>query len=97
MPTYEWERVFGRQFVALDGDSQETFLAAVAQFVEDLQHGRPMRRSLRVKPVRGHDGVFEMTWAANGRATFAYGEEQSPAQGHIIRRRIGSHDIFRRP
>ena len=58
MPTYEWERVFGREFAALDSDSQEAFLAAVAQFVEDLQHGRPARRSLRVKPVRGHDGVF---------------------------------------
>lgn len=33
----------------------------------------------------------------NGRATFAYGEEQSPGQAHIIWRRIGSHDIFRRP
>ena len=69
MPTYEWERVFGREFAALDGASQEAFLAAVAQFVEDLQHGRPARRSLRVKPVQGHDRVFEMTWAANGRAT----------------------------
>ena len=97
MPTYEWERVFGREFAALDSDSQEAFLAAVAQFVEDLQHGRPARRSLRVKPVRGHDGVFEMTWAANGRATFAYGEEQSRGPAHIIWRRIGSHDIFRRP
>ena len=97
MPTYAWERVFGREFAALDSDSQEAFLAAVAQFVEDLQHGRPARRSLRVKPVRGRDGVFEMTWAGNGRATFAYGEEQRPGQAHIIWRRIGSHDIFRRP
>ena len=77
------------------GDAE--VLAAVAQFVEDLQHGRPARRSLRVKRVRGHDGVFEMTWAANGRATFAYGEEQSAGQAHIIWRRIGGHDIFRRP
>ena len=97
MPTYEWERVFGREFAALDSDLQEAFLLAVAQFVEDLQHGRPARRSLRVKPVRGVDGVFEMTWAANGRATFAYGEEQVPGRTHIVWRRIGSHDVFRRP
>ena len=97
MPTYEWERVFGREFAALDSDSQEAFLAAIARFVEDLQHGRPARRSLRVKPVRGHEGVFEITWAANGRATFAYGEEQTRGQAHIIWRRIGSHDIFRLP
>ena len=36
-----------------------------------------------MKPVRGHDGVFEMTWAANGRATFAYGEEQSAGQARL--------------
>lgn len=33
MPTYEWERVFGREFASLGGASQEAFLAAVAQFV----------------------------------------------------------------
>ena len=97
MPTYEWERVFGREFAALDSELQAAFLAAVAQFVEDLHHGRAPRRSLRVKRVRGYDGVCEMTWAANGRATFAYGAEQSPGQAHIVWRRIGSHDIFRRP
>ena len=97
MPTYEWERVFGREFAALDKDSQEAFLAAVAQFVEDLQHGRPARRSLRVKGVQGHDGVFEMTWAENGRATFAYGEARIAGQAHVIWRRIGNHGIFRRP
>jgi hypothetical protein len=38
-----------------------------------------------------------MTWAADGRATFEYGQEVRPGEAHIIWRRIGTHDIFRRP
>ncbi|MBA4179944.1 MAG: hypothetical protein C0506_05080 [Anaerolinea sp.] len=53
--------------------------------------------ALRVKRVQGHPGVWEMSWAADGRATFEYGEEVIPGQAHIIWRRIGSHDIFRNP
>jgi hypothetical protein len=36
-----------------------------------------------------------MTWAPHGRATFQYGP--SHGQGaHVIWRRIGTHNIFRR-
>ena len=52
---------------------------------------------LRVKRVQGHPGVWEITWAADGRATFSYGAEVIPGHPHIIWRRIGTHDIFRRP
>jgi hypothetical protein len=38
-----------------------------------------------------------MTWAADGRATFEYGQEIRPGEPHIIWRRIGTHDIFRQP
>ena len=89
--------MFGREFAALDSEQQDAFLAAVTLFIEDLRRGRPPGRGLRVKSVQGHKGVFEMTWAADGRATFCYGEPQSPGRPHVIWRRIGSHDIFRRP
>lgn len=42
-------------------------------------------------------GVWELSWAADGRATFEYGAELIEGQPHIIWRRIGSHDIFRNP
>lgn len=32
-----------------------------------------------------------MTWAADGRATFEYGQEIRPGEPHIIWRRIGTH------
>jgi hypothetical protein len=52
---------------------------------------------LRVKRVQGHPGVWEITWAADGRATFSYGSEVIPGHPHVIWRRIGTHDIFQRP
>ena len=97
MPTYEWQRVFGREFAAMSAHQQQAFLRAVSEFVDDLREGRTLRPGLRVKGVRGHEGVFEMSWAPNGRATFSYGEERLPGQPHIVWRRIGSHDIFQRP
>jgi hypothetical protein len=71
-------------------------MAAVRGFVEDLPRGR-FRSSLRVKGVQAAPGVFEMTWADDGRATWQYGPEVTEGQTHIIWRRIGGHDIFASP
>jgi hypothetical protein len=51
----------------------------------------------RVKRVQRYPDVWEMTWAADGRATFEYGQEIHAGEPHIIWRRIGTHDIFRQP
>ena len=53
--------------------------------------------ALRVKRVHGHEGVWELAWAPNGRATFAYGTEVWPGEPHIIWRRIGDHSILADP
>lgn len=73
------------------------FRNAVEGFVASLREGRSFRPGLRVKGVRGHAGVFEMTWAPDGQATFQYSEEVRPGEPHFVWRRIGTHDIFRRP
>ena len=97
VPTYEWRRLFEREFAAMSTHQQQAFLRAVSELVDDLAEGRAPRPGLRVKRVRGHEGVLEMTWAPNGRATFNYGEERRPGHPHIVWRRIGRHDIFRSP
>jgi len=97
VPTFEWLARFGADFDRLSPAQQAAFLIAVAQFVEDLGAGRPFRKGLRVKLVRGVDGVFEMTWADDGRATFQYGDAVVEGEPHVIWRRIGTHDIFKRP
>ncbi len=97
MPTFAWLARFRADFDRLTPAQQAAFLAAVAQFVEDLRAGGPFRKGLRVKGVKGAAGVFEMTWADDGRATFQYGESVIEGEPHVIWRRAGTHEIFRRP
>ncbi len=96
-PTYARKPAFGRDFVKLTDQQQRRFLTAVAAMVADLKAGRAFRPGLRVKSVQGWLGVWEMTWAPDGRATFEYGRERRPGEPHVIWRRVGTHDIFRQP
>lgn len=97
MPTYAWTASFSRDWVKLSRERQAQFLLAVGQLVEDLAGGGQIRKGLRVKKVRGHPGVCEMTWADDGRATWQYGPERRAGHAHVVWRRIGSHDIFDSP
>ncbi|MBW3557895.1 MAG: hypothetical protein KY454_13260 [Actinobacteria bacterium] len=97
MPTFVWLARFGEDFKSLTPAQQAAFLVAVEQFVEDLSKGGQFRKGLRVKGVRGAPGIFEMTWAVDGRATFQYGAFVTPGEPHVIWRRIGTHQIFKQP
>ena len=97
MPTFDVLERFWRDFDQLTEESKLQFLTARALLSLDLKGGVQPRTSLRVKRVVSHSGIWEMSWAADGRATFEYGAEVIPGQPHIIWRRIGTHDIFRNP
>ena len=102
MPTHEQSGRFGRDWGRLTKAQQARLRAAVDRFSADLREIEATRRSsfrpgLRVKGVKGAPGVFEMTWAPDGRATFSWGDEQAADQRHIIWRRCGTHDILHRP
>lgn len=75
MPTHDELVQFLCEYAALSPDAQEQFGKAVKKLVNDLRAGAGFRPSLRVKGVQGYPGVFEMTWAGDGRATFRYGTE----------------------
>jgi len=92
MPTREILGTFWRDWDRLSSEQQRAFLAAIRQFIADLSGGQGFR-----KGVRGHPGVFEMTRAPDGRATFAYGTSPHPGEAHIVWHRIGAHEIFRNP
>jgi hypothetical protein len=94
MPTYERSARFDRDYRALTSAQREQFRTAVRKFVHDLDRGGAFRSGLRVKGVKGSPGVFEMTWADDGRATFSYGESHRPGEPHIQWRRIGTHDVL---
>ena len=97
MPTFAWLERFGSDFDALSPTQQAAFLSAVRHFVDDLRAHRAFRSGLRIKGVQGAAGIFEMTWAHDGRATFEYGEPVASGEPHLIWRRVGTHDIFNRP
>lgn len=97
MPTYDTAARFQKDHADLDDTDAARFMAAVQAFVADLEAGGPFRPGLRVKGIKGAPGVYEMTWAPDGRATWQYGPEVIPGEPHIIWRRVGTHDIFRKP
>jgi hypothetical protein len=95
MPSHERTRRFERDWKALAQGDRERFRMAFRPFDADLAIGS-FRRGLRVKRVQGTDNIFEMTWAPDGRATFEYGSPEGTG-AHVIWRRTGRHDVFRRP
>jgi hypothetical protein len=95
VPSHERSRRFERDVAALTPAQRRRFRTAFLRFDQGLGSGT-FRPGLRVKRVEGTDGIFEMTWAPDGRATFQYGESQGE-RAHVLWRRIGTHDVFRRP
>jgi len=94
MPTFERLRRFDRDYAALTDAQKDAFRAAVQKFVADLKRGHGFRQGLRVKGIRGAPGMFELTWADDGRATFSYGESRREGEPHIVWHRVGTHDVL---
>lgn len=97
MPTREVLESFWRDWDRLSPEDQRAFLAAVEKFVHDLRAGAGIRKGLRVKGVQAARGIYELTWADDGRATFQFGRAVIGDEPHIIWRRIGDHRILERP
>jgi hypothetical protein len=96
VPTWSTTDSFERDYKKLTFEERAKFRAAIAAFVADVKR-RSFRKGLRVKGIQGAEGIFEMTWAPDGRATFQYGPEARPGEPHVIWRRCGTHAIFRNP
>ncbi|WP_239347805.1 MULTISPECIES: hypothetical protein [unclassified Frankia] len=94
MPTFERTMRFLDMYRQLTPAQRERFLRARDMFLADLRLGGGFRKGLRVKGVRTRPGVYEMTWAPDGRATFAYGPSKRADEPHIIWLEVGTHDIF---
>lgn len=96
MPTHHELPRFLRDWASLHADQRAAFLTALHLFVAGVA-AQDFDPRLRVKRVQGRAGVWEMSWAADGRATFEYSPEVIRGEAHVIWRRIGTHDVFRRP
>ena len=73
MPTFETLPRFEKDWKGLTPQQRGTFRKVVMDaFVPDLMApDRPFRPGLRVKGVKAHPNVFEMTWDNDGRATLS--------------------------
>ncbi|GAB3218993.1 hypothetical protein GCM10027447_00720 [Glycomyces halotolerans] len=96
-PTHEEFPRFENDYSKLTDEQRARYRKAVRQLVEDMREGRQPRTGLRVKRVQGCEGVYELSWAPDGRATWQYGKEQIEGEPHVIWRRVGTHDIFKSP
>lgn len=97
-PTFSVAARAAREYAKLTPAERVRFTRARVAFVEALRTDpSALPPNLRVRRVQGHERVWELTWAVDGRATFEYGEEQLPGEPHVCWRRIGSHSIFSDP
>ena len=94
MPTYEASPEFFDSHKELTAAQRREFRAAVDKFIVDLRAGKGFRKGLRVKRIKGWPGIYEMTWAPNGRAAFQFGTPVTPGEAHIIWHVVGDHSIF---
>ena len=98
MPTFERLARFDREFRRLPRELQRAFLAMLPAFIAALRERPPaFPPALRIHRVQGTVGVWEITFAPDGRATFEYGEEVITSEPHVIWRRVGTHDVLREP
>jgi hypothetical protein len=95
LPTYERSPQFVDDYAALSAEQRRAFRVAVEKFVTDLSRGQGFRPGLRVKGIRGSPGMFELTWAPDGRAVFSYGASIREGEPHIVWHAVGSHDVLR--
>ncbi|MYY80830.1 MULTISPECIES: hypothetical protein [unclassified Streptomyces] len=98
MPTFETLPRFTADLQHLTPAQRRRFRRVVLDsFVPDLRTGCQFRPGLRIKGVRCAPGVYELTWAPDGRATWSYGREVFAGSPHIVWCRIGTHDVLARP
>ena len=94
MPTYERSPQFLDDYSDLSPAQRRAFQVAVTKFIADLRRGRGLRPGLRVKGVQGSPGMFEMSWAPDGRAVFSYGASIRAGEPHIVWHAVGTHDVL---
>lgn len=94
MPTYERSPQFVDDYNDPSPEQRRLFRLAVEKFIADLRRGRGFRPGLRVKGVQGSPGMFELTWAPDGRAVFSYGASIREGEPHIVWHAVGTHEVL---
>lgn len=77
---------FRKDYRGLPLEVRKRVRQALERFVSDPSHP-----SLRVKKMEGASGIWELRVSASYRITF------EPSGGGVLLRRVGAHDVLRRP
>ena len=99
MPTHHEKEAFRRAYRRLTPEQRRQFRTALQKFVDDLREmetgqRQRFRPGLRVSSLKADPRKYEMTWAGNGRAVFAWGTPQRPGFRHVEWLDIGGHEIL---
>jgi hypothetical protein len=92
LPTFSVEDRFWNDYRRLKRWKQARFTLAWQEFRDTLLQwetdgalGLPrFPAALRVKDVNGYPGIWELTWARDGRFTWEYGNQELPNNVHIV-------------
>lgn len=77
--------------------NQLAFREAVMRFVAALKEGRLPDPGLGIRQMTDHPGIYEFHYSRSGRATFHYGSDERGTDALMVWRRIGGHEIYRKP
>ncbi len=95
MPKFDKETGFLAEYAKLSSQEKKQFRAAVRKIIAALDAGKFPGPPL-VQKMTDRD-VYEVRWAANGRATFQYKYDAALGENVVIWRRIGDHRVLTNP
>jgi len=95
LPTYETSPEFRYLYSRLIPDQKRAFRRAVKEFVTDLERGEGFGPGYASKASKAPPpGLFEMTWARDGRPVFSYGAAVREGEAQVIWHAVGTHAIL---
>lgn len=97
---YQTTPAFDRDFKRIPKHHQDKFRELVPRFNTAAERAaagedKPWPKGMRVKPIQGAPGIWELTWSMNdpdGRATWEWAEVDGEAA--IRWRRVGDHGVL---
>lgn len=96
MPYYDSLPLFDKEFSKLAPEQRRAFMAAVRKIIDSLTAGQGFPSPPLVQKMSAYN-LYEVRWAADGRATFEYAYDAALQAHKVLWRRIGDHKILTQP
>jgi len=96
MPYYTSLPTFDREFKKLTAEEKLAFMATVRKLIQSLSSGQGIPGLPLIRKLSGYN-LYELRWAADGRATFEYAYDSTLQANKVIWRRVGDHSVLNNP